>query len=276
MENPNRNDIAGLESQNSPVIKADINILFSGDSYGLFVFKKTERIVTAIYLLTGLMSEKEPMREKLRALATDMLTNALGMSDRVWGEETYQKNLSAALCEASILFDVAETAKMISKMNRDIIADELKKLLDFLVTSSSNYSSAKIAFPSTLFDGDYSYTPEQTYQARNSDVQKIAPATDQNLSQGQTPVKDSYKNITSEKVSVTKTSGGEKIVKDKNNRQEIIVAMLKGGVKLTIKDFAKNIKGVSDKTIQRELLAMVSSGVLKKEGERRWSKYFLA
>ena len=52
--------------------------------------------------------------------------------------------------------------------------------------------------------------------------------------------------------------------------------MLKGGAKLTIKDFAKNIKDCSDKTIQRELISMVTSGVLKKEGERRWSKYFLA
>jgi len=47
-------------------------------------------------------------------------------------------------------------------------------------------------------------------------------------------------------------------------------------VKLTIKDFTKNIKDCSEKTIQRELLAMVAKGVLKKEGERRWSKYFLS
>jgi hypothetical protein len=52
--------------------------------------------------------------------------------------------------------------------------------------------------------------------------------------------------------------------------------MLKGGVKLTIKDFAQKIKGCSEKTIQRELIVMLTSGVLKKEGERRWSKYFLA
>ena len=83
------------------------------------------------------------------------------------------------------------------------------------------------------------------------------------------------KNSLNEKMSVIKIIVPEKIVKDKNNRQDIILSMLKSGVKLTIKDFAKNIKDCSEKTIQRELLSLVSKGVLKKEGERRWSKYFL-
>lgn len=276
MDNEKKENLVGLETQNNPVVKTDINVLFAGDSYGLFVFKKTEKIVTAIYLLTGLMSDKEPMREKLRTLATNMLSNALLMSERVWGEETYQKNLSSALCEMSVLFDVAETAKMISKMNHKIISDELKKLLDFLVTSSSNYSSAKIAFPSGMFDGDYNYVPDQAYQAENNNSPKDINIGKSNLSQGQEQVKDIQKKISINRVSIEKSSEEGKNIKDKNSRQEIIISMLKGGVKLTIKDFAKNIKGCSDKTIQRELIAMVSKGVLKKEGERRWSKYFLA
>src|ERR1035437_3858276 len=110
-QQPN-NNLVGVNNQNNQVVKADIENIFSGDSYGLFVFKKTERIVTAIYLLTGLMSDKEPMKEKLRSLGTEMLENVFAMSERVWGEETYQKNLSHLICEASVLFDVAETTKM--------------------------------------------------------------------------------------------------------------------------------------------------------------------
>ena len=276
MEDNKKNNLTGLETQKTPVVKTDINILFAGDSYGLFVFKKTEKIVTAIYLLTGLMSDKEPMREKLRSLATGMLSNALMMSERVWGEEISQKNLSSALCEMSVLFDVAETAKMISKMNHKIISDELKKLLDFLVTSSSNYSSAKIAFPQGMFSGDYNYIPDQTYQTETSQPVKDADLNKQDFSQGQNQIKDIQKNTLVNNVSIIKSGKDDKIVKDKNNRQEVIVSMLKGGAKLTIKDFAKNIKDCSDKTIQRELIAMVAKGVLRKEGERRWSKYFLA
>ena len=71
----------------------------------------------------------------------------------------------------------------------------------------------------------------------------------------------------------------EKISKSEDNkgdRKAIITKLLskKGG--LSIKDFSQAIKGCSEKTIQRELLSMVAAGVLKKEGERRWSTYSLA
>ena len=276
MESQNNNNLVGLDSQNSQVTKTDINVLFAGDSFGLFVFKKTEKIVTAIYLLTGLMSDKEPMKEKLRCLATDMLSNTLLMSERVWGEEVYQKNLSSALCEMSVLFDVAKTAKMMSEMNHKIITDELKKLLNFLAESSSNYSSAKIAFPKDMFEGDYNYVPDQAYQMKPSDPQKTVSSETKNIFQGQSGIKDNLAVVAKEKDSPVKSETSHRIVKDKNSRQEIILSMLKTGAKLTIKDFARNIKDCSDKTIQRELISMVTSGVLKKEGERRWSKYFLA
>jgi len=271
MDKPNQNNLINVENQNNPLVKLDVNLLFSGDSYGLFLFKKTERIVTAIYLLTGLMPDKEPMKERLRTLATEMLENVLGMSERVWGEETYQKNLLNAVYEVSTLFDIAENAKMLSKMNHEIINTELGKLANFLITSSSNYSSAKIAFEHNLFDGNYNFVPEQNYQAK-SDPQE----TETDFSKGQKDIKDNSKSNVLNKMSVIKIPKTEKVIKDKSNRQEIIVSMLKDGAKLNIKDIAKNIKNCSEKTIQRELISMVAKGVLKKEGERRWSKYFLA
>jgi len=183
------------------------------------------------------------------------------------------------VCEMSTLFGIAETAKMISPMNYSIIATELKKLSDFLTTSSSNYSSAKIAFPKDLFDGDYNYVPENSFQ--NKTENEIRPEEKKNdkpadISQGQNIlIKDTSKATPLERKEIQKVVSVDKTVKDKNNRQDVILGMLKGGAKLTVKDFAQNIKGCSEKTIQRELINMVSMGLLKKEGERRWSRYFL-
>lgn len=56
-------------------------------------------------------------------------------------------------------------------------------------------------------------------------------------------------------------------------RQNIIINEIKNKGQLTIRDLVGKIEGCSEKTVQRELLALVDSGVLKKEGERRWSKY---
>ncbi|MFA5934725.1 MAG: hypothetical protein WC827_02480 [Candidatus Paceibacterota bacterium] len=272
----NQNNLVGSDSQNLPSIKANIEHIFSGDSYGLFVFKKTEMIVTAVYLLTGLMSDNEPMKERVRELATELISNALNMSERVWGEEFFQKNILNTISEISVLFNIAESTKMVSKMNHDILALELQKLSDFLITSTSNYSSAKIAFSPNIFSGDYNYVPDKSYQNSSLNNQSSSSVNSQDFYKGQKDIKDTEKDTVLNKMSPTKSEVGEKNIKDKNNRQDIIKSMLKSGVKLTIKDFAKNIKGCSEKTIQRELIAMVSSGVLKKEGERRWSKYFLA
>jgi predicted transcriptional regulator len=65
-------------------------------------------------------------------------------------------------------------------------------------------------------------------------------------------------------------------IKDKkDDRKTVIVDLLKKDSNLTIKDFTKVIHNCSEKTIQRELLDLVSKGVIKKEGERRWSTYSL-
>jgi len=42
---------------------------------------------------------------------------------------------------------------------------------------------------------------------------------------------------------------------------------------LSIKEIAAVIKDCSEKTIQRELAALISQGLVRKVGERRWSLY---
>ncbi|MBI2482456.1 MAG: DeoR family transcriptional regulator [Candidatus Vogelbacteria bacterium] len=76
-----------------------------------------------------------------------------------------------------------------------------------------------------------------------------------------------------------------KIIKDKkvvgmagpsSDRQKKIIEVLRGQDWLGIKDIAEAVPNYSTKTVQRELLALVEQGVLKKQGERRWSRYVLA
>ena len=61
----------------------------------------------------------------------------------------------------------------------------------------------------------------------------------------------------------------------KGDRRDAILKLFKKGQELMIKDISLNVRGCSEKTIQRELLALVAGGVLNKRGERRWSRYSL-
>jgi hypothetical protein len=276
MDKQDNNNVLKQENgQDVVVLRVDAEVLFSGDSYGLFVFKKTERIVSALYLLSGFMSDIEPLKNKIRTVAIDLLDNAIGLSNRIWGEDYFQKNLLKTLVETSVLFDLSKSVNMISKMNYEIISSELKKMANFLMESSNSYSSAKIAIEQNYFDGNYNYNSEQKNILDSRD-DKVFSFKNDYLNKGQKDIKDTQTGNVLNTMSVGKSILTDKNQKDKSGRQDIIISMLKGGLKLTIKDFSKNIRDCSDKTIQRELLSMVSKGVLKKEGERRWSKYFLA
>lgn len=277
MDNQNQNNLVSSSGQKTPIVRDTISVLFSNDSYGLFVFQKTEKIVKAVYLLTSLMSDKEPMKERSRTLVNGILENVLNVSERVWNEDKNNKKILSSISEIILLFEVAEYTGMMSKMNKQIINTELQKLSNFIISSSENSSSAKVVFEQNMFDKNYDYVPKNTFNDlsfsnNQNTIQKDDEQTLNIINKGQDEMSDMSLN---NKTSFIKIVHPQKKIKDKNNRQDIIFKMLNGGAKLTIKDFAKNIKGCSEKTIQRELISMLEKGVLKKEGERRWSKYFL-
>jgi hypothetical protein len=57
------------------------------------------------------------------------------------------------------------------------------------------------------------------------------------------------------------------------DRAERIKTVLEAKPQATIKDIAEIITDVSEKTIQRELNGLIEKGQVRREGERRWSKY---
>jgi hypothetical protein len=59
------------------------------------------------------------------------------------------------------------------------------------------------------------------------------------------------------------------------SRRERILSFLKDNTEATIKDISEVVTDCSEKTIQRELTALISDNVIVREGERRWSKYRL-
>lgn len=70
--------------------------------------------------------------------------------------------------------------------------------------------------------------------------------------------------------------GQQASIKRHMGRREEILTIIKDKKSVSIKDIKLIITGCSEKTLQRELIALVMNGVLKKEGERRWSTYALA
>jgi hypothetical protein len=180
--------------------------------------------------------------------------------------------------ELTSLYEVAHRAGFISEMNFVIIKSELDKMLELLdKREGSQVNTKSISFDESFFKVErptegMGQGDTNRGMSHESGAMKINSYTHSNsqIENKKYEIRSGIKPS----ASFIKDNNVLKDIKDK--RQDIIIALVKKHRTLTIKGFTAVIKDCSEKTIQRELLSLVGSGVLKKEGERRWSTYSLA
>jgi hypothetical protein len=97
--------------------------------YGTLVAKKSERLVTALYLVTDLMSDNEPIKNGIRKNAVALLSSMnslsqLDVKDRI----TEFKMSLRSVTEIMSLLHVAITTGIVSEMNGGILMDGFRAL----------------------------------------------------------------------------------------------------------------------------------------------------
>jgi hypothetical protein len=236
-----------------PTDKDKLNIqeitLFKDSPVLGYIYKKTEKLVSAIYMLSNFISDKEPIKWQMRESGINLLSLSLSLSDR-------NSFLSTALKLLSFL-EISYVSGTISEMNYKVLKFEFESLIETIEAYDKNGNLKGLIFSDHFFE---------------------VP-----VGQGQTlSAIPKGHNILSDRLSDTKpVRQSNHLAVDKSNRhtgtdrQEIILSLLRKNKELGIKDFTVSISDCSEKTIQRELVAMVSKGLIKKEGEKRWSRYLL-
>jgi hypothetical protein len=220
---------------------------FSGDTYLVYVFNKTEKISAALYVVSGLLKDSEPLKWELREKSVMMLSTVLSLN----GIEPIDKGASVqtlltSFLETNTLLNVALVGGLISHMNYEILVREIDQLVDLIRERiAEDTNRAGYVLSDAFFKTDELIAKPQQNQMKTQRNPGIMSSTND-------PIKDK-----------------------KNNRQEQILSLLKQSSNLTIRDFVKVVVGCSEKTIQRELIELVERGVVIKAGERRWSRYSL-
>ena len=99
----------------------------------LFLFKKTERIVAALYVITGLFPDSEPLKWALRESGSLLIEHVLSFKER---STVHSKEfLSDTLAEVAHIFslvDIAYIADLLSSMNFSVLKKELEMLLTII------------------------------------------------------------------------------------------------------------------------------------------------
>ena len=234
--------------------KSIFNNIFEKDIRRVFIYKKAERLAKAIHLIAPAFVESVSLKDRIDTIAIRLVDASI----LPFGGA--RAALSRELLALSSVLGIARTGGLLSPMNAELIAREAHILLQevaayeeprlFLDDAPTLSAIAKKAF-------------SQESSQRRSAVSGQAAATRQTV-KGRRP---DYKGHLKDTENVSDIH--------KKDRREAILYVIKNKGKASIKDISTLVRGVSEKTIQRELIALITAGIVLKQGERRWSTYSL-
>lgn len=221
------------------------------------VYNKSYRLVAAVFVVVKLMDDNNDLRQRIEKNALNIMSLCVQFKDNtVSNSHKIYSSLERDILELISYIDIAALSGFISEMNGAI----LKKEFESFLTQLSNFTS--------LSQTDKAESI-QTILNKEDDLSVSDVVTNANLKTlseraASTSVSN---NSTIEKVDSAKRQ------KRKDTRKTLIFDYIQKNGESSIRDIVPNIRGCSEKTVQRELLDLVKEGKLKKTGERRWSRY---
>jgi len=252
-----------------------------GNSVYDYSIKKTEKLVTALYMITDCMDTDDAIKVKLRLLGIELLSKTHRLPIAQTSDQAVIGNeVVSYIHEIFSLVEISSTLGYISEMNANILKKEFSLLSEEL---GLHQTSQSINLSDDLFVVEHSAPHPHnkivmdfhTYPNTSKGQTKYKGQT--SLSSQMVNKRTSYimpiinKNVVSQ-IQFSKTSSALNIA-HKKERSEKILALIKDKKEVSIKDISGIFLDVSEKTIQRELNTLVALGQIKKSGAKRWSRY---
>lgn len=270
MVSEDKKDILGKDgdNHNSPKELIEIpagNMAKENPSFA-FAYRKTEKLIQALYLVTNFIPTDEPLRLRLRERSIDLLSSVISFSKSVSSRNLSPDLPQGIIFEITALLDVAFRAGYISEMNYSVLKREYSALYTFLEDRGDTALERGVSLKDRFFEVGMEKKPQEE--------RRYGLTEEESLGRDIKDITKRTKGRVQGAVTRGKVDAGP-MSKRRDERRAAILALLKRQKKITVKDVSSVIANCSEKTLQRELLALVEEGVLKKEGERRWSTYSL-
>ncbi|HUY62703.1 MAG TPA: hypothetical protein VMV50_02870 [Candidatus Paceibacterota bacterium] len=232
--------------------KSIFNNIFERDIRRVFIYKKAERLAKAIHLVAPAFVESVSLRNRIDAIAVGLVDAG------ILPPGAARTALSRELLALSSLLSIARISGLLSNMNAELITREAHTLLQEIAAYEEPRlfldeapTLSGIARSAQRHGAQPRHEPRQHVQRSKQDAALISDKGH---------IKDAQ--------SVSDTN-----IKD---REEAILSVIRNKGTAGIKDISLVIRGVSEKTIQRELISLIGKGIVRKQGERRWSTYSIS
>jgi DNA-binding transcriptional ArsR family regulator len=204
------------------------------------------KISEALYRTTDLMYDGEPLKWKIREAAIKIAEAIMvGLDKNVAIRR--ESVVDSLVKDAVFYLDLAASSAFISQKNFDVLCREYtmlaRRISVFVEKSNQSISDMPIL--------DIHLTDKDISDKELLQVEKIG-------------------------ANMNSSVGGNTTVVGNNDRRRVILDELKQKKSLSVSEAKEIFDGaISEKTVQRELASMVEEGLLIKEGEKRWRRYFL-
>jgi len=236
-----------------------------------YVLQKTDRIASTCTRIASLIGQHDVLAKDIETTSLVLVRDAARMARN----SAARAEVLDHLLELVAVLSLAATSGRVAQGNVGILLEEVSQLANVVqqyelgsVRTLSSITGSAVAMPTVRQDQRTTARPayDQRHQTdnvlqRDGDINRQAQET--------RPIEERASD------SVGMQQYRERLQEVQKDRRATILGLLQKKDRITVKDVAAVIKDCSEKTIQRELLALVAQGVLKKEGERRWSTYLL-
>ncbi|MFC1756708.1 DeoR family transcriptional regulator [Patescibacteria group bacterium] len=205
-----------------------------------YICDRIQKITEAVYRVTDLLLDREPMKWEIREKSVIIFSVLISLKN----DSTLEKNSKVEKIENLIdqlvaLLSLFQESKTVSSVNFEILGDEYRSAKTIISKQKQKQHFIKLDLDESALE--LPEPPKQKQPIGHSNGQNNAIRHNKNSSR-----KDKILNIIREKKDVS------------------------------IGELSAVFTEFSEKTIQRDLVSMVKGGILKKQGDKRWRRYFIA
>ncbi len=241
--------------------------------------ERAKKLTTAIYLVSGLIPQTDPLRLSIRRFSIKLLS-LIGVTPAGHSLSEVSSEVSVLCKKVLELLEIAFFSGYVSEMNFSVLKAEFDLFaheIGGFAGGQENLSPDSLRIDATAFG---LHTGTVAADTATKSASKSAPKSYSKLSSkdhdssGLTVQKNLQNEFKNERNTLPSSSRNTSETK-KISRKEAILSIIKLKGAVSIKDVSSVVINCSEKTIQRELTSLVSQGILKRTGERRWSTYSL-
>ena len=233
-----------MEIKETELRTARESIILEDAEYYKYIFKKTEKIVCAVFYIIRsdhtIRHNDAVLIDLERATKTVLELSLQSLKSRAATIEEHAGELRHALIALESNLRVAHAARYLSYEILEVFLHEI----DSVQRTLRKYTEPKGRSPLQMFGERVEPVRERKQVRVPKDRQELGGVSDS----GHTHMP---------------------------SRRDRVLLVLRDKGEATIKDIVDVVTDCSEKTIQRELISLIKDNIITREGERRWSKYKL-